>query len=89
MGNNVANIGTIGGASNTNNGVFQINERLTWLKGRHTLKFGGSWNHYVMERYYAGNNGQLGFISVQRHLLGCGVCRFPPRPGGGARAAGR
>ncbi len=47
MGNNVANIGTTGGASNTNNGVFQINERLTWLKGRHTLKFGGSWNHYV------------------------------------------
>ncbi len=63
MGNNVANIGTIGIGSNTNNGVFQINERLTWLKGRHTLKFGGSWNHYVMERYYSGNNGQLGFIA--------------------------
>lgn len=62
MGNNVTNIGTLGGASNTNNGVLQINERLTWLKGRHTLKFGGSWNHYVMERYYAGNNGVLGYI---------------------------
>ena len=30
MGNNVTNIGTTGGASNTNNGLFQINERLTW-----------------------------------------------------------
>ena len=63
MGNNVANIGTTGGASNTNNGLFQINERLTWLKGRHTLKFGASWNHYIMERYYAGNNGVLGYIA--------------------------
>lgn len=63
MGNNIANIGTIGLGSNTNNGVFQINERLTWLKGRHTLKIGGSWNHYVMDRYYSGNNGQLGFIA--------------------------
>ncbi len=43
--------------------MFQINERLTWVKSRHTLKFGGSWNYYQMERYYAGNNGQLGFIA--------------------------
>jgi hypothetical protein len=63
MGNNVANIGTIGGASNTNNGTFQINERLTWLKGRHTLKFGAAWQHYIMKRYYAGNNGVLGYIA--------------------------
>lgn len=62
MGNNVTNIGTTGGASNMNNGIFQLNERLTWLKGRHTLKFGASWNHYIAERYYAGNNGVLGYI---------------------------
>ncbi len=43
--------------------MFQVNERLTWIRGRHTLKFGGSWNHYTMERYYAGNNGVLGFIA--------------------------
>ncbi len=63
IGNNVSNIGTIGLGSNTNNGVFQVNERLTWLKGRHTLKIGGSLNRYVMDRYYSGNNGQLGFIA--------------------------
>lgn len=62
MGNNVTNIGTTGGASEMNNGIFQLNERLTWLKGRHTLKFGGTWNHYIAERYYAGNNGVLGYI---------------------------
>jgi len=63
MGNNVANIGTTGGTSEMNNGIFQMNERLTWLKGRHTLKFGASWNHYIAERYYGGNNGVLGFIA--------------------------
>lgn len=76
MGNNVSNIGTIGLGSNTNNGVFQINERLTWLKGRHTLKFGGSWNHYVMDRYYSGNNGQLGFIAYNGAFSGVAFADF-------------
>lgn len=76
IGNNVSNIGTIGIGSNTNNGVFQINERLTWLKGRHTLKFGGSWNHYVMDRYYSGNNGQLGFIAYNGNFTGAAFADF-------------
>jgi hypothetical protein len=63
MGNDLTNIGTLAIGSNTSNRVFQINERLTWVKGRHQLKFGGSWNYYQMERYYSGNNGQLGFIA--------------------------
>ncbi len=40
MGNNVSDIGTTGGKSNTANEVFQVNERLTWIRGRHLLKFG-------------------------------------------------
>ena len=63
MGNNLANIGTTAVTSNTNNRVFQLNERLTWLTGRHAVKFGGSWNYYEMKRYYSANNGVLGFIS--------------------------
>ena len=63
LGNNIANVGTVAVTSNTANQVFQINERLTWVRGRHLLKFGGSWNHYTMERYYSANNGVLGFIS--------------------------
>ena len=82
IGNNVANIGTTGGASNTNNGLFQINERLTWLKGRHTMKFGASWNYYVMERYYAGNNGVLGYIAY-----GGAYTRAPNASTGGAAVA--
>ncbi len=76
MGNNLSNIGTIGLGSNTNNGVFQIQERLTWLKGRHTLKFGGSWNYYIMDRYYSGNNGQLGFIAYNGNFTGAAFADF-------------
>ncbi len=70
MGNDLSNIGTIAIGSNTANGVFQINERLTWVKGRHQIKFGGSLNHYKMERYYSGNNGQLGFIQYNGAFTG-------------------
>jgi outer membrane receptor protein involved in Fe transport len=76
MGNSLSNIGTIGIGSNTNNGVFQINQRLTWLRGRHTLKFGGNWNHYVMDRYYSGNNGQLGFIAYTGNFTGAAFGDF-------------
>jgi hypothetical protein len=55
-------IGT--GASNTDtlDKTYQINEKLTWLKGRHSLKFGGQLLHYVQQRFYAGNNGLLGLF---------------------------
>jgi hypothetical protein len=82
IGNNVTSVGTTGGASNTNNGLFQINERLTWVKSRHTLKFGASWNYYVMDRYYAGNNGVLGYIAY-----GGSYTRAPNASTGGAAVA--
>jgi hypothetical protein len=76
MGNDLTNIGTLALASNTGNHVFQINERLSWIRGRHTLKFGGSWNHYTMERYYSGNNGQLGFIGYSGTFTGAAFGDF-------------
>jgi len=82
IGNNVTNVGTTGGASNTNNGLFQINERLTWVKSRHTMKLGASWNYYVMKRYYAGNNGVLGYIAY-----GGSYTRAPSASTGGAAVA--
>jgi len=76
IGNDIANIGTLSIGSNTANEVFQINERLTWVKNRHTLKFGGGWNYYRMKRYYAGNNGQLGFIGYSATFTGVQVADF-------------
>ena len=63
IGNNISSIGSPETGTNNYNAVYQINERLTWLHGRHTLKFGGSWNYYQSESFYPGNNGQNGFIS--------------------------
>jgi hypothetical protein len=48
--------------SDTLDKTYQINEKLTWLKGRHSLKFGGQLLHYVQRRFYAGNNGLLGLF---------------------------
>src|SRR5207249_4709054 len=63
IGNNITSIGSAETGTNNYNAVYQINERLTWLRGRRTLKFGGSWNYNQSESYYPGNNGQNGFIS--------------------------
>jgi Carboxypeptidase regulatory-like domain/TonB dependent receptor len=60
MGSGLTTIGT--GASNTDtlDRTYQINEKLTWITGRHTLKSGGQFLHYVQRRFYGGNNGVLG-----------------------------
>ena len=57
---------TVGaGASDTDtlDQTYQFNEKLTWLTGRHTVKFGGQLLHYNQRRFYAGNNGLLGIFT--------------------------
>ena len=63
MGNTITSVGSLETGTDNFNQVYQVNERLTWLRGRHTLKFGGSWNYYRSKSYYPGNNGHNGFIS--------------------------
>ena len=62
--------GTIATDSDTLAKTYQINEKLTWLRGRHTLKFGGQLLHYDQRRFYAGNNGLLGFINYTGGFTG-------------------
>ncbi|MGH9160239.1 MAG: carboxypeptidase regulatory-like domain-containing protein [Vicinamibacteraceae bacterium] len=62
-GNDLTIIGNAETGSDTIDEVFQISDQLTWLRGRHTLKFGGSWNHYWTTSSYPGNNGRNGFIA--------------------------
>ena len=76
LGNNVSNIGTTAVTSNTANEVFQVNERLTWVRARHMFKFGGSWNYYQMDRYYSSNNGVLGFIEYGGQFSGVAFADF-------------
>lgn len=69
-GNGVATIGTRALISNTHNRLLQINERLTWLSGGHTLKFGAGWEYYRMRRYFSGNNGVLGQFGYDGSFTG-------------------
>ncbi len=56
--------------------TYQINEKLTWLKGRHALKLGGQFLHYNQRRFYAGNNGLLGFINYSGFFTGFAFSDF-------------
>ena len=62
--------GIIATDSDTRADTFQINDKYTLLKGRHTLKTGGQWLHYNQRRFYAGNNGVLGFIAYNGAFTG-------------------
>ena len=56
--------------------TYQINEKLTWLRGRHAFKFGGQFLRYDQQRFYAGNNGLLGFISYNGAFTGSQFADF-------------
>ena len=66
------------GASDTDtlDKTYQLNEKLTWLKGRHSVKSGGQLLHYVQQRFYAGNNGLLGIFGYNAAFSGFAFSDF-------------
>jgi hypothetical protein len=56
--------------------TYQINEKVTWLKGRHSVKVGGQLLHYVQRRFYAGNNGLLGLFGYTATFSGYAFSDF-------------
>jgi hypothetical protein len=50
--------------------TFHYGDNLTILRGRHSLKMGGQWQRYQQNRYYAGNNGQLGYFNYSAIYTG-------------------
>ena len=68
--------GAIATDSDTLAKTYQINEKLTWLKGRHALKFGGQFLRYDQRRFYAGNNGLLGSITYNGAFTGFAFSDF-------------
>jgi hypothetical protein len=69
-------IGAGASDSNTVDKTYQINEKLTWLKGRHSLKSGGQLLHYNQQRFYAGNNGLLGIFGYNAAFTGFAFSDF-------------
>ena len=68
--------GSIATDSDTLAKTYQINEKLTWLRGRHSLKFGGQFLRYDQRRFYAGNNGLLGFSTYSGLFTGVAFSDF-------------
>jgi len=40
--------------------VYQADDSITWIRGRHTLKFGGQYMFEKITAFYSGNSGSLG-----------------------------
>ena len=49
---------------------------MTWITGRHAIKFGGQFLRYNQRRFYAGNNGLLGFINFNGAFTGFAFSDF-------------
>lgn len=56
--------------------TFHYGDNLTILRGRHSLKMGGQWQRYQQNRYYAGNNGQLGYYNYNGIYTGVAFADF-------------
>ncbi len=70
--------------------TYQLNNKFSWFKGRHSMKFGGRWLYQDQGFAYAGNEGTLGHFDYGGAFTGFALCRLPARPriGEGARRRG-
>ncbi len=58
----ITNLGTAESTQNFDDHVWQFEDAVSWTHGRHNFKFGGQYWRQIIKTFYAGNNGQLGFL---------------------------
>ena len=87
--NGLTALGAIATDSDTLAKTYQLNEKLTWLSGRHAFKFGGQILHYDQQRFYAGQQRAARLPELHRRLHRLRVRRLPARPGVGQGPGGR
>jgi Carboxypeptidase regulatory-like domain/TonB dependent receptor len=63
LGNGLTTIGSATTDSNNATNTFHYGDNLTIQRDRHTFKMGGQWLRYQQNRFYAGNNGLLGYFT--------------------------
>ncbi|MBI1895521.1 MAG: TonB-dependent receptor [Acidobacteria bacterium] len=76
VGEGINDIGGAGGGSDNITNTFQYGDNLTWQKGRHLVKMGGQAIRYQQNRFYAGNNGLLGFFRYDGRFTGSAFADF-------------
>lgn len=76
LGSGLTSIGAIGTSENNVTNTFHYGDNLTILRGRHSLKMGGQLQRYQQNRFYAGNNGTLGFFSYGSQYTGVPFADF-------------
>ena len=58
----VNNLGSGESTQSFDDHVWQFEDAVTWTHGRHNIKFGGQFWRQIIKTFYAGNNGQLGYL---------------------------
>ena len=76
MGSGLTNLGSLATLEDNLPTVFQIQNKVTWTKGRQLFKMGGQWLKYNQQRYYAGNNGALGLFGYSATYTGLDFSDF-------------
>jgi hypothetical protein len=69
----LANLGTTESTENFDDHVWQVEDGVSWNHGRHTFKFGGQYWRQIIKTFYAGNNGQLGFLDFNGQFTSSGI----------------
>jgi hypothetical protein len=58
----LTNMGSAVNTQSFDDHVWQLEDSVTWTRGRHNFKFGGQYFKQVIKTFYAGNNGELGYL---------------------------
>ena len=69
----LTNLGTTESTENFDDHVWQVEDALSWTHGRHNFKFGGQYWRQIINTFYAGNNGQLGFLDFNGQFTSSGI----------------
>jgi hypothetical protein len=64
----LTNIGNSMVTQSFNSQVWQADDSITWIRGRHTLKFGGEYMFDKILVFYSGNSGELGGMIFDRNF---------------------
>ena len=68
--------GDTGGSEFNDIKTYQLTEKFSWFKGKHSLKFGGRWLYQNQRFAYSGNEGILGHFNYSGTFTGLGFSDF-------------